>query len=589
MQLGKGKVTYVDASYKRLVNLNDELTETTLLGQILDPQSKYYGGIVDETGIARANHMSTPRMIAGWVSALVNPDSRYYQDSLLLNALDKAVAFMLNRQHADGTVSLGSTNYNSPPDTAFVVGGVTQMYQLLNKHSWADLEPVTAKLKLFLERTIPAMLTGGCHTPNHRWVLTAALCLLYEIFPRPELLARAEDWLAEGLDITEDGEWTERSNGIYNAVSDIALYHTGRLMNRPELIACVRSNLRMMMYLIHPSGEVVTDYSGRQDFGQAATMANYFPIYRLMAAHDQDPIFAAMADYAGSSITGFYEGVNNHPLMSILVYPEADISQIQRVPLLDRYVKEINTKHPMKEHLEQIDEVGHHMHIQHSSMHLSFGAPLVRIREQDQSVTIMSQTPSFFSLRHGKARLLGVKLSTSFSPGIVKFSNLTVSNGGYKLDTVLEKGYNGPIPRPLLPEGTEGSTLSPWYLLPHQHRPMTHLQKLELQAEITSGDSEWTIHVSSDEREDVFTQVTFIFGNEGAVSGDDLLAGEEGKYFLRSGSMMYEAEGDVIEISSGAYEHILPSVREDQHPSGCQYVHVNLVTPYDRTFKIRLL
>ena len=97
-------------------------------------------------------------------------------------------------------------------------------------------------------------------------------------------------------------------------------------MNRPELIECVRRNLRMMMYLIHPSGEVVTDYSGRQDFGQTFNMANYFPIYRLMAAHDKDPIFAAMADYAGSFITGFHEGVNNHPLMNILVYPEADIS-----------------------------------------------------------------------------------------------------------------------------------------------------------------------------------------------------------------------------------------------------------------------
>ncbi|MDR6549001.1 hypothetical protein [Paenibacillus qinlingensis] len=579
----------MDAIYNRLVSLNDELTEATLLNQILDPLSKYYGGIQDETGIARANHMSTPRIIAGWVSAVVNPDSRYYHDSFLLNALDKAVSFMLNRQHADGTISLGSTNYHSPPDTAFVVGGVTQMYQLLHKHDWAEVTPVADKLKLFLERTIPAMLTGGCHTPNHRWVITAALSLLHEIFPQPALLARAEDWLAEGLDMTEDGEWTERSNGIYNAVSDIALYHTGRLMNRPELIECVRRNLRMMMYLIHPTGEVVTDYSGRQDFGQTATMANYFPIYRLMAAYDKDPIFAAMADYAGSFITGFHEGVNNHPLMNMLVYPEADIAQLERAPLLDRYVKVINAQHPMKEHLQQVEEVGHHSQIQHSSMHFTFGAPLVRIRELDQSVTIMSQTPSFFSLRQGKARLLGIKLATSFSPGIVKFADLIVDEGVYKLETVLEKGYNGPIPRHLLRAGTEGSTLSPWYLLPHQHRPMTHSQKLALQAEIMkSGDSEWTVRVASDEREDVFTQVTFIFGNEGTVSGEDLHAGEEGKYFLQSGAMRYEVGGDVIEISSGAYEHKLPILREDSHPAGCQYVHVNLVTPYDRTFKIRL-
>lgn len=142
------------------------------------------------------------------------------------------------------------------------------------------------------------MLTGGCHTPNHRWVLTAALAQLYDIFKRPELLERADEWLAEGLDITADGEWTERSNGIYNAVSNVALYHTARVLNRPELLDSVRLNLRMMVYLIHPSGEVVTDYSGRQDFGQTYDMATYYTIYRLMAAHDMDPIFAAMCDYA---------------------------------------------------------------------------------------------------------------------------------------------------------------------------------------------------------------------------------------------------------------------------------------------------
>ena len=120
------------------------------------------------------------------------------------------------------------------------------------------------------------MLTGGCHTPNHRWVITAALALLYQIFEMPELVARADEWLAEGMDITADGEWTERSNGIYNHVSDIALYYTATLLGRPELLEYVRRNLRMMMYLVHPSGEVVTDYSGRQDFGQRSDLSDIF-------------------------------------------------------------------------------------------------------------------------------------------------------------------------------------------------------------------------------------------------------------------------------------------------------------------------
>jgi hypothetical protein len=445
-------------------------------------------------------------------------------------------------------------------------------------------------VRLFLERTVPAMLTGGCHTPNHRWVITAALSLLYEIFQLPELLARAEEWLAEGMDITADGEWTERSNGIYNAVSDIALYHTGRVMNRPELLECVRRNLRMMIYLVHPSGEVVTDYSGRQDFGQTYNMATYYTIYRLMAAHDKDPLFAAMCDYAASFIqrNERTEGVNNNALLHVLLHPEANISHLERTKLPDYYVQILNQQHPINEHLNQINDVGHQMKIQHSSMHLAFGAPVVRIREMDKSVTIMPQTPSFFSLRHGKVRLLGIKLATSFSPGIVKFDQLNVSEGVYSLGVTMDKGYNGPIPQRHLPVSAK-SSVSPWYLLPHQHRPMTHLQTHQLQVEIKQGTSDWTIRINSDQREDVFTQLTFILGSEGAASGSDLQDAGEGKYFLKSGSITYRVDEDSIEISSGAYEHLLPIIREDQHPAGCQYVHVNLVTPFDRTFTVRLL
>lgn len=579
----------MEAIYERLVLLYDEVTESTLGKQVRISGSKYAGGIMDESLIPRPNHGGTPSVMACWACALVNPASKYYHDAEVLSALEQAADFMLNRQHPDGTISLGSTNFNSPPDTGFVVGGATQIYQLLSSQDWPDVRPAAEKLRLFLERTIPAMLTGGCHTPNHRWVLTAALSLLYEIFGLPELVERADAWLAEGLDITEDGEWTERSNGIYNAVSDIALYHTGRVLNRPELLEAVRRNLRMMVYLVHPSGEIVTDYSGRQDFGHTYSMATYFLAYRFMAALDRDPLFAAMADYAGSFIQGT-EAVNNNALLQLMVYPQqTDLSGLERASLPDRYVKVINGEHPMEELLERIDSIGHHMKIEHSSMHLAFGAPVVRIREQDTSVTLMARTPSFFSMRHGAVRLLGVKLSSAFSPGVVKFDSLVLEDGVYKLDITMEKGYTGPIPRQLLPEREGQAPGSPWYLLAHQHRPVTHLQTHRLTAELTPGESEWSIKIRSDEREDVAAQLTFILGVEGTLSGEGVNQAEHRRYFLKSGKARYEAGGEAIEIFPGAWEHGVPTLRNDDHPAGCQYVHVNLITPFERTFTVKLL
>lgn len=578
--------------YDKLVRMNDDITRSTLSLQVTDPASRYYGGVIDEvSGIPRPTHVGTPSVMAGWEASLVNPDSIYYHDHKLLEALDRAADFIINRQHADGTVSLGSTNFNSPPDTAFVVGGLVPMVRLLEAHDWKPGAAGAAKLKLFLERTIPAMLTGGGHTPNHRWVLTAALARLHELFPQPELLARADEWLAEGMDMTADGEWTERSNGIYNAVSDINLFHAGRLLSRPDLIACVRRNLEMMVYLVHPSGEVVTDYSGRQDFGQPSNMQNYFLIYRLMAAYDRNPLFAAMSDYAGAFMT-HPGGVNQNALIQYLLDPESmNIAGLERAALPDSYVKIINEHHPVKEHLARMDSVGHHSRILHSRTHTAFGAPLVRIRERDLSATIMTQSPSFLSLRHGPVRLLGVKLASSFEPGIVQFDQFQAQAGVYKLAATLEKGYNGPIPQQYLPASPDRAQASPWYLLPHQHRPFTHMQRHTLQAEIAAGSGQWDIRLWSDDREDVFTQVTFILGMEGKLAGSGLHETKEGgeRYYLKSGSFTYEAGGKGLEISAGAFEHWLPVLREDTHPAGCLYVHVNLVTPFDRVFSIRLL
>ncbi|MGG1554502.1 hypothetical protein [Paenibacillus ferrarius] len=579
----------MEPMYIKLVQLNDEWTEAGLQLQVADPASKYDGGVMDETtGIPRANHLGTPAVMAAWAASLVNADSRYYRQAELREALEKASAFLLRRQHADGTISLGSTNFNSPPDTAFVVGGMTQIYRMLEQANWSELAPALANIRLFLERTIPALLTGGCHTPNHRWVITAALVQLHDIFDRPELLVRAEEWLSEGMDMTEDGEWTERSNGIYNAVSNISLFHTARVLNRPALLEYVRRNLRMMAYLIHPDGEVVTDYSGRQDLGQTFNLSNYFLVCRLMAAHDRDPLFAALSDYAGSFISQYKEGVNNHPMVGVLLFPSS-LEGLEREPLPERYVKRLNFGHPMDAHLKQVGQVGHHMKIQHSSMHLAFGAPVVRMRDGNDSVTMMAKAPSFFSLRHGKARLLGVKLATSFAPGVVMFDSLEeAEQGAFKLRTLLEKGYSGPIPAASLRELRLNESMSPWYLLPHHLRPMTHLQQFELAADITQGDQAWTLRLRSDEREDVFVQLTFVFGSEGEVEGSGVEPISDGRFLYKEGTLSYSAGPDVIEIASGAFEHRLPELRDVQHPNGCLYAHVNLLSPFDHTVTIRL-
>lgn len=573
--------------YEKLVSVNDFWVKEGIDNQVLDSSSKFFGGVADPVnGIAWPSHGGTPMVMALWAAALINEDSHYYHDEELLSRLELGAQFLLRFQHADGTISPGWTNMHSPPDTAFVVGGLAQVYELLAAHGWGSLRNAANDIRLFLERTIPALLTGGCHTPNHRWVITAALGFMYKLTGQPELKERAKEWLAEGIDCTEDGEWTERSNGIYNGVSDIVLFYAAELLDRPELLEPIRRNLRMMAYLIHPDGEVVTDYSGRQDYGSKYNMGSYFLVTKLMENRDRDPLFAAIAELAGQALT--HPGwLPNNALIGFLRYPELRERTVEPGELPNRYRVLINRDFPRERFLGGMETAGHGGRIYHSRLHPDFGAPVARQRDGATSVTVMTETNSFFALRHGAARLLGVQIGTSFEPGFVRLKHMEQLEHGYRLSATEKKGYYGPVPVAHLPE-TAGGPVSPWYLLPHHLRKTTHEQHHHVEVELTEYDQGWKIRVHCAQPEVLMTQISFVFSSEGELSGEGLEPAAAGTLFWKAGSARFISGSDWIKLDSGVHEHLAKTLNNISYPADCQTLVVNLMTPYDRTFDIRL-
>ncbi|MFX3634205.1 MAG: hypothetical protein ACE3L7_16860 [Candidatus Pristimantibacillus sp.] len=573
--------------YEKLVAVNDSWVEDGLNKQVLDSNSEYYGGVTDpENGIAWPSHGGTPMVMAILAAALINKDSIYYHDAELLSRLELGAEYMLRFQHEDGTISPGWTNLHSPPDTGFVVVGLAQVYELLVAQRWEPLQKSTTAIRLFLDRTIPALITGGCHTPNHRWVMTAALGFMYKLTGKPVLLERGQQWLAEGMDCTEDGEWTERSNGIYNAVSDVMLYHASKLFDRVDLLEPVRRNLRMMSYLVHPNGEVVTDYSGRQDFGQSYDMASYLLVSKLMACEDHDPLFAAIAELAGQATT--HPGMlPNNAMVGYLLYPQLSEHLVEAGELPQSYRVIINREFPREHYLSDMETAGHGGRIYHSRLHPDFGAPVARQREGDTSVTAMTETNSFFALRHGAARLLAVQIATSFEPGFIKMEHMEVLDDGYLLSGSESKGYYSPVPTDQLPITASGA-ISPWYLLPHHLREITHEQHHSVQVKLTEQADGWKIHLIGQEPERMMAQVTFVFGGEGAFSGAALAPAMAEAQFWTEGTIRYESGNDWMELDGGAQQHLAKEIRNTSYAKGCQTLVVNLMTPYDREFNIRL-
>lgn len=574
--------------YNRVFEVNDSWVQEGMDRQIMEIAHRWYGGVrTIDNGLPSPNHNSgTPTVMSIWAAALCNPASEYYRSRELAHRLTLAARYMLAAQHSDGTISPGWTNFHSPPDTAFVVVGYAQAAQLLLADGWEELKGAAADMLLFLERTLPALITGGCHTPNHRWVICAALGFLNELFDSPDALKRARAWLVEGMDATADGEWTERSNGIYNVVSDVMLIHAARLLKRPELLVPVRANLKMMSYLVHPDGEIVTEYSGRQDFGQSFDMSGYFLPCLMMASMDGDPVFQGMAEQS-LSLLKHPGGAPTNAAVRLLLDPGLKRQGAETTPMPEHYRVVLNGDFPRERYLSGFAGAGHHGVIRYSRMHTDFGAPVARIREGHTSVTVSTEMSSFFSIRHGAARLLGVQFASYFDPGFVKMSRMMTLEQGYRLSGEQEKGYNGPVPAADLPASAKAD-ISPWYLLPHHRRPQTHVQRHKVGVDVLETVDGWKLVISSTEPEEVVSQISLIFPAVGNLSGGELApAGVDAQFWMK-GSIRYELDGDWLEISGAEFQHAAAGVREAVYPLGFRTLLLNVVTPFEKEIHIKL-
>ncbi len=155
------------------------------------------------------------------------PESSYFQSSALIPLLENAAKIFVDAQNKDGTLDAG--NLASPPDTAFVVEGLATALAVLRRANDPRLATAEHTLTKFLLAAGEALVTGGVHTPNHRWVICSGLARINSLFPTAKYVNRIDDWLGEGIYIDSDGQFEERSTGIYSRVTGQRVCYDGAL------------------------------------------------------------------------------------------------------------------------------------------------------------------------------------------------------------------------------------------------------------------------------------------------------------------------------------------------------------------------
>jgi hypothetical protein len=475
--------------------------------------------------------------LQGLAAAFCAPESAYFKADRLIAPMEQAARHLLAAQHTDGTIDSG--NLQSPPDTGFVVEAVSTTLAVLRNQDAPSLQAVKDGLNRFLRAAGEALVTGGVHTPNHRWVVCAALARLNALFPAPKYVNRIDDWLGEGIFQDADGQYSERSTSIYSQVTDAALITMARLLDRPKLLEPARRNLAMNLYYTHPDGEIETVGSRRQDQFMTRNVSAYYLEYRYLALRERNAAFAGMARF----IEGHERAAAQ--LVGALIYFLDNSSLKEQLPAGEALPSDYAKVFP------------------HTA--------LARIRRGRVSATIyggsdwplgvasgLASNPTFFNFRKGRAVLEAVRMGANFfSKGHFRGAGLQANGNQYLLRQRLEVPYYQPLPQS--ERNAQGDyPLTPaedrfWSKMNFPRRRMSEVKHLDQRVTITENGGVFELAFDIAGHDDVAVTIELGFRRGGRLDG--VRAAQPGVFFLEQGSGQYRLGDDVIEFGPGRAEH----------------------------------
>ncbi len=545
------------AFFLRLVHYNDKRIPDLLDNQNMDEASVFFGAVPDNNLIYHPGGAAF--LIYHLISGYFIRESGYYGNAELIGPCIKAAEYLEKVQHEYGTFDLLTTNFNSPPDTAFIMEPVCVVLSVIRKTQDHKLRvPRLLRLQEIMKRiTLKAgecLVTGGIHTPNHRWVVCRALARIHSLYPDERYIRRIDQWLAEGIDIDPDGQYTEKSTGIYSIVVDDSFIAVARLLDKPELYEPVRKNLEMSWFYVHPSGEIVTGASGRQDRGIRVNIMAYYFLYRSMAIRDGNALFGAVAAFIEQLNEQRKNFVNyrlTSKLLSFIDEPELGQSLPAPAALPEVYVKKFI----------------------HSNV--------VRYRKGLTSATVFSDNHNVFSLQKGDAVLDAVRLCASFfGKGQFKSESLEFDSD----DVILKSEIKGRYMQPLSEDDIPGD--GDWNKMGPDKRELTGWKHYTTTVRITRKDGGFRLKITAAGTDRVPIAIELGFRQGGKLSGVKPVPGIEDAWFLAEGYGEYKMGDQRIRFGPGQNAHGWTQLRGAQPKLPLQSVYITGYSSFEYTLEI---
>ncbi len=525
-----------------IIARHDARLQQAIESQVTDPASRWCGASPDKRGLYHCG--SAARILRDGAAALFHPASRFTGSEDLFRRMELAADFLNRSQSQDGFIDLVTTNFNSSPDTGFVCHHVATAAKLAQMHQHGEL---VACMKQFLVRAGRGMARGGIHTPNHRWVVCAALSQIHDLFPDERYIRRINQWLAEGIDIDSEGQFIERSTAVYNAVSNNALVVMAQKLNRSELLEPVRKNLDAMVYLLHPSGEVVTEISRRQDLNSRGSMSRYWFCLRHMALRDANGLYAKMLRFIEP---------DQIRVAALMEYPHLQKPLPAATPLPDNYER----AYPLSN--------------------------VTRLRRGKTSMTIMHRDNSrLISIHHGRAVINAIRLATAFfGKGQFIPESFERREDGFHFRQELEASYYKPIrDANLVPVNRDN-----WSSIVSK-RQRSEINRMRYETKVLMRPHGLDLFVSAQGTEGVPTSLEINLREGGQLKGvADSRHGED-TFLFKNASAEYQMGSDTIRFEGGQYAHSYTEVRGALAKLPGPSLYVTGYTPFRYRLRIHLL
>lgn len=318
--------------YERLIQRADDRYEAFLKRQILDPEDPFYGGVPRiEDDIIEYNQGC--EILAEGCMLYLCPFSRFYHSEIIPERMEAALQFSFQNMNPDGTKHYLDCNFYTAAGTETQALG--EAILLLDRaEESAFRERFRSRMLDLLERLAHGVMCAGFHTPNHRWIYSGALSIVYHITGKKEYLDAIEGFLKEGIDCNPDGEYAERSAGIYNLVTNRGLILMAEYLDRPEFYEYVRRNLDLMFSYMEPDGSLFTMNSTRQDYGTKMWAERYTDNYLFIGN------VLGIEEYTQMGLHLYYQGISHggrelenslammfclHPEFQTLQEPDRDV------------------------------------------------------------------------------------------------------------------------------------------------------------------------------------------------------------------------------------------------------------------------